>query len=74
MRERAVRKLVRAIIETGGGDGAILKPDIETQYRKGIVWWHDKRVAEWSGVDMKMKFLPGGVQVQSVFEKLLTSE
>ena len=74
MRERAVRKLVRAIIETKGGDGATVKQDIETQYGKGIVWWQENRVAEWSRVDMKMNLLASGLQFQSAFDKLMTTE
>ena len=74
MRERAVRKLVRAIIESTGGDGATVKQDIETHYRKGIVWWKDSRVGEWSSVDTKMHLLANGLQFQSAFDKLMIAE
>ena len=73
-RERAVRKLVRAIIETSGEDGNAVKQDIETQYRKGIVWWKDSRVGQWSHVDMQMHLLASGLQFQSAFDKLMQSE
>ena len=34
------------IIEANGGNGAIVKEDIETNYKRGIVWWKDERVGE----------------------------
>ena len=74
MRERAVRKVVRAIIETSGGDGTTVKQDIETHYRKGIVWWKEGRVAEWNNADMEMTILPSGTQFQSAFDKLMNSQ
>ena len=46
-RERAVRKVVRVIIESNGGNGSEAKKSIETDYKKGIVWFYDARVAEW---------------------------
>ena len=46
-RERAVRKVVRVIIESNGGDGQAVKKDIETNYKREIVWWKDQRAAEW---------------------------
>ena len=50
MRERAVRKVVRAIIENEGGDGNRTKQDIETNYRRGIVRWKEERVVLWEMV------------------------
>ena len=47
-REQGVRKVVRLIIEKNGGTGAAVKPDIETDYTRGMVWWKGDRVAEWS--------------------------
>ena len=54
-RERAVRKVVWTIIEAIGGDGQHVKAELETNYRKGIVWWRDERVAEWDGNGMNLK-------------------
>ena len=67
-------QVVRAIIETSGGDGTTVKLDIETQYRRGIVWWKETRVAEWISVDMKMKLLPSGTQFQVAFDRLMNSQ
>ena len=52
--EKAVRKLVRVIIEANGGNGAIVKEDIETNYKRGIVWWKDERVGEWKQDHMEL--------------------
>jgi len=54
-KEKAVRKVVRTLIEANGGDGQSVKQDIDTNYTKGIVWWKDERVAEWSNGAMELK-------------------
>ena len=54
-REKAVRKVVRAIIESNGGDGAAIKQEMEFSYKRGIVWWREERVAEWKDGHMKLK-------------------
>ena len=41
-KERAIGKVKLVILENGGN-----KEDIETDYKRGIVWWQDERVAEW---------------------------
>ena len=46
-REKAVRNIVRTIIEKSGRDGAAIKEELEVSYKKGVVWWKDERVAEW---------------------------
>ena len=53
-REKAVRKAVRVIIESNGGNGDLIKKDIDTNYKRGIVWWKDERVAEWNGDHMQL--------------------
>ena len=40
-RTKAVRKLVRAIIEEEGGNAQTTEAKIDTNYRRGIVWYHD---------------------------------
>lgn len=60
-RERAVRKVVRVIIEQNGNNGKEIKKDIDTDYVKGIVWWKDERVAEWDEGQCKME-LKGDVK------------
>ncbi|CAK0835085.1 unnamed protein product, partial [Prorocentrum cordatum] len=47
LREKAVRKVVRTIVESNGGDGDAIKQDVDTNYKKGLVWWKDKRAAVW---------------------------
>ena len=76
-RERAIRKLVRAIIETKGSDGQAVKKDIDANYRKGVVWWQEVRVAEWSKVDQKLSFVVGHdehADFQTAFDKLMLQE
>ena len=44
---KAIRKILRLIIEKEGGDGKTIKKNIITDYWKGKVWYKDQRVAEW---------------------------
>ena len=38
----------RKLICVGGyNDGKAIKESIDTNYRKGVVWWKDVRIAEW---------------------------
>ena len=74
MRERAIRKLVRAIIETVGGDGQMVKKDIDANYRKGVVWWKEARVAEWSNTSRKLSFVGSHADFECTFNKLLSQE
>ena len=50
-----MRKIVRTIIEVQGGNGKDIKAHIDTNYKKGIVWWKEKRVAEWVDGCMVLK-------------------
>eukprot|EP00973_Karenia_brevis_P041259 5708700-Karenia_brevis.AAC.1 len=54
-RERAVRKVVRTLIETHGGDGAAVKSKVDALYKKGEVWYEDALVAEWKDGAMDLK-------------------
>jgi len=74
MRERAVRKLVRAIIETKGGDGQAVKKDMDANYRKGVVWWQEVRIAECSKTDRKLSFVGGHADFQTAYDKLTARE
>ena len=38
-KERAVRKVVRLLIENNGGNGEQIKKKIDAKYRWGAVWW-----------------------------------
>ena len=70
-KDRAVRKLVRAIIEGNGGDGADVKKNIDAKYWTGIVIWKDERVAEWSAKEQKLTLKCGGLQYQDAFDVLM---
>jgi hypothetical protein len=72
LRERAVRKVVRAIIETSGGDSNKTKAEIDTNYKKGIVWWKEQRVATWQGG--KMELLGAAAPWKARFATLFKSE
>ncbi|CAK0907092.1 unnamed protein product, partial [Prorocentrum cordatum] len=45
-REKAARKVVRAVIETSGGNGEDVKKRIDTNYRKGVAWFNEERIAQ----------------------------
>ena len=70
-RERAVRKLVRAIIESKGGNGKAVKANIDKDYKNGVVWWQEQRVGEWDRKDCKMIFLGDGLAWEEAYKKLL---
>ena len=54
-RTKAMRKVVRLIIEKSGHGGKTFKREVETNYRKGKVWWEDERVAEWDEMAGQMR-------------------
>ena len=70
-REKAVRKLVRVIIEKNGGNGAEVKADIDTNYPRGIVWWKDQRVGQWDNTEQRMVLKGAAVDYQSTFTDLM---
>ena len=72
-REKAVRKLVRTIIEKNEGDGKEIKKSIDTNYVRGIVYWNDKRVGEWQIESQTMSLKGAAVPFTDHFEKLLAS-
>ena len=59
-RTKAIRKVVRLIIEKEGGDGAVTKRDIFARYPKGKVLWKDVVVALWDENSKKMNLLDKG--------------
>jgi hypothetical protein len=65
---KAVRKVVRLLIETHGGDGAKVKKDIAANYKKGKVWWRDSKFAAWDDEAGKMQ-VPA--EYQDAFDKLM---
>ena len=65
---KAVRKLVRAIIEEEGGS-AQTKAKIDTNYRRGIVWYHDVRMGDFK--DGQMELTNNGANFGTKFKKLM---
>ena len=73
---RAVRKVIRTLIEKNGGNGEQVKKDIETNNR-GVIWFKEERVAEWveeMGCDGRMRLLGAMVQHESYFMALMDSK
>jgi hypothetical protein len=71
-RDRAVRKLVRTIIEAEGGDGDTVKQHIDTNYKKGVVWFKELRVGEWKNGAMHLS--GHALQYQDRFTELYAAE
>jgi hypothetical protein len=75
-KEKAVRKVVRALIEREGGNGEAVKKRIDAKYRWGGVWWHKddgmwEQVAKWSAEDRTMTLLGSAASLQDTVDKLL---
>jgi hypothetical protein len=66
-----VRKVVRAIIEHYGGDGAKVKSDMETNHKKGIVWFKGVRAAEWDADTGKMALKGETAMLQEAYDALM---
>ena len=50
-----MRKFVKAFIIGIGGDAELTKKDLQTDYRKGVVWYKKVRVGEYVGGNMHLK-------------------
>jgi hypothetical protein len=72
-REKAIRKLVRTIIEANGGDGSALKAagHLYANYRVGYALWKGDRVAEWDEKSGKVEFTEKGRVYEQAFRKLV---
>ena len=71
-RERGVRKVVRMLIEQNGGNGEAVKQYVETDYRRGVVWFKDQRVAEWR--DNQMHMVGEAVKWSAALQALLEGQ
>jgi hypothetical protein len=76
LKERAVRKSVRAMIEREGGDGNSVKQRIDAKYRQGRIWWKHadskwELVAQWNAADKKMEMMGSMSSLQGDVDKLL---
>ena len=71
-RVKAIRKLVRTIIEANEGDGKGLKASghIVANYRIGYVLWKGGRVAEWDEGSCSVRFTEQGKAYELPFRKL----
>ena len=72
-KSRAVRNVIRTLIEANGGNGELVKKKIETN-RRGVVWFKDERVAEWkveSGGAGKMKLMGEMLRLEDAFNTLM---
>ena len=65
-----MRKLVRTIVEKEG-DNAAVKVEIETNYKKGIVWYQGVRAGAWSADQGKMQLQGKAVAAQEAFDELM---
>lgn len=70
-KSEGIRKVVRMIIEEGGGDGPTVKKDIVSNYGKGKVWWKGEKVAEWDEAAGTMRLLGDAVAYQTKYDKLM---
>ena len=73
-RTKAMRKVVRLIIEKEGVDGTITKKDIYARYPKGRVLWKDVRVAQWDEGSEKMVLFGKLSEWQTDHDKLMGNE
>ena len=75
-KERAVRKVVRLLIENNEGNGEQIKKKIDAKYRWGAVWWQgedDKwqKVAQWNTSDERMTLMGVLGELGDSFNKLM---
>ena len=75
-KEKAVRKVVRLLIERAGGDGAAVKKKIDAKYAWGGVWFLGDdskwtKVAQWNAKDDKMTMLGEAAVMQATLDKML---
>ena len=68
-KDKALRKLVRAIIEEEGGNAAATRSLIDANYRKGIVRYKEVRVGEY--IDGKMHLKNDGQKLEERYTKLM---
>ena len=76
LREKAVGKVERALIEREGGDGVAVKKIIDARYPWGAVWWQNDnkkwaKVAQWCAQSQKMTLTGCAEDLQQVVDKYL---
>ena len=69
---KAMRKVVRIVIEKNGGDGKEVKKHMEAKYGKGRIWWKEERIAAWDEDKGKMILEGWAKQHEQEFIQLMT--
>ena len=70
LKEKAVRKVVRTVIEKwGSGDGEATKKKIDARYPWGAVWWMGSdgrwtKIAQWDASRQYMELLGDAVHLR----------
>ena len=73
-RSKAVNKVVRLLIDKHGGVGDLVKPDIETNYPKGLVGFKKVRIAEWDEDKGEMRLLEEAQAWEEDYRKMMEKE
>ena len=68
---KAVRKMVRLIIEKQGGEGITVKKDIVADYKRGQVEYKKECVAEWDKDTKTMKLSGSLAQHREEYDKMM---
>ena len=68
-KDKAVRKLVHAVIEHEGGNSTVVKEQIDADYRRGIVRYKDVRIGEYQDGNMVLK--GDGIKLEARYRALL---
>ena len=63
---------MRTIIEANGGDGNAVKQNIDTDFRKGVVWWRERRAGEWKNGSMQL--MGQALEYKALFDQLCSEE
>lgn len=76
LKEKAVRKAVRALIEREGGEALDVKKRIDAKYPWGAVWWMGQdgkweKICQWNAADRKMVMLGSAEPLQTAVDRLL---
>ena len=73
-KSKAVKKVVRLLIEKHGGDGPTVKKQMQTNYNKGLVGWKGEVVAEWNEETREMKLMGEVAAWQGEYRKMMGEE
>ena len=76
LKQRAVRKVVRALIEREGGNGKVIKARIDARYPRGAVWWKGEgekweKVAQWNALERNMRLQGSAAALQQTVDEFM---